>query len=105
MIIVLFVGLALLGLIATLLHRRHVRRRDAAENAGPHPTLETWGPSGTNVHDFGQRGHSVYGVQPVVDREKGKGKEGEVIVQETPSGRRGSRKLKKESWLGNKRLG
>lgn len=84
MLIVLFIGLTLLAVIFSLLHKRHRRRREAAENAGPRPDIETWAPTGHSVHDFAAGSGGV--------AEKGKGREGEVRVQE---GGDGSRKLKK----------
>ena len=79
MIIVLAIGLAILALVASLLHKRHRRRREAAENLGPRPDLGTWGPNGHSVHDFGLQNE---GVQGGVREEKGKGRATEVRVQD-----------------------
>ena len=79
MIIVLVLGLILLAVIASLFHKRHRRRREAAENLGPHPNLETWGPAGHNVHDFGLPNEGARGV---LKDEKGKGRAEAVGVQE-----------------------
>lgn len=59
MIIVLAVGLALLGIIGTILHKRYVRRRDYGDSTAPmtsNPQMSTWAPSQHSVHDFGNRG-------------------------------------------------
>lgn len=94
MLIVLFLGLTLIAVIASILHKRHRRRREAAENAGPRPDIETWAPNGHSVHDF------AAGSGGVAEAEKGKGREGDVRVQEegvvgVGGDGDGSRRLKK----------
>ena len=101
MLIVLFVGLALLAFGFWLLHRRY-RRRKAAQGTTPaatQPDLGVWAPS-QSVHDFGA------GVGAANNNEKGKGRERVDAIppaaeQVPAAGKRGSRVLKK-GWLGRK---
>ena len=89
MVIVLFVGLVLVAVLATFLHRRHRRRVEAAENLGPRPDLGVWGPNQHSVHDVRSFGSPAPAVP---DTEKGKGK---IKDSSRLGSGSGSKKLKK----------
>jgi len=96
MLIVLAIGLILLAILLIWLRKRHARRREAAENAGPHPAMEQWAPNQRSVHDMNN-----YGAPPVADtrsdKVKGKDRESAVVGRGT-----GSRKLKKSLFSSSK---
>ena len=99
MLIVLCFGLLLLALITTLLHRRHKRRREAAENLGPRPDMQMWAPNQRSVHDvrdFGAEHLSQPGTgqDSQIGTTKGKSK---VSVNVTPVRGGGNKRLKKGS--------
>ena len=99
MLIVLFFGLLVLALITTLLHRRHKRRREAAENLGPRPDMQMWAPNQRSVHDvqdFGAEQLSQSGTGQDFQTEISKGK-GKVSADVTPLRGGGNKKLKKGS--------
>ena len=103
MIIVLAIGFLTIGIVAGILHRRHRRRRDAAElqAAGPRGDLGQWGPNGPRVHDFAQAGAPVAGVT-----EKGKERvAADAAVEQPPLRREESQRLKKKGgWLRNSQM-
>ena len=71
MVVVLFVGLILVAILATFLHRRHRRRVEATENPGPRPDIGDWAPNPHSVHDLRGFGNPKASA---ADTEKGKGK-------------------------------
>ena len=89
MVVVLFVGLILVAILATFLHRRHQRRVAATENPGPRPDLGDWAPSPHSVHDLRGFKHSKASA---AELEKGKGK---VADNAQLGSRTGSKRLKK----------
>jgi hypothetical protein len=91
MLAVLAVVFALIGIVGTVLHKRYRRRREAAENGGPRPDLQAWGPNQDNVHDLGMR---TAGEVSRSTAEKGKGREDAPGVSREP----GSKRLKKGSF-------
>ncbi|MCJ1393727.1 hypothetical protein MMC18_006603 [Xylographa bjoerkii] len=89
MLIVLAVGLIVIAILLTWLRKRHARRREAAENAGPHPAMEEWAPNQRSVHDVGNFGAAQV-ADTRLDKAKGKDRESAAMGRGT-----GSRKLKK----------
>ena len=89
MLIVLAIGLVLFAILLTWLRKRQARRREAAENAGPHPAMEHWAPNQRSIHDVGN-----FGAAPVAETrpDTAKGKEPELAAVGRGTG---SRKLKK----------
>ncbi|MCJ1309946.1 hypothetical protein MMC25_003607 [Agyrium rufum] len=79
MVIVLFIAFLVIGIVGTILHKRHVRRREAADPRYPPVTTrdgvasrqntDSWGPTGHSVHDLG------YGGSGAGANEKGKSKD------------------------------
>ncbi|MCJ1432001.1 hypothetical protein MMC27_001357 [Xylographa pallens] len=96
MLIVLAIGLILLAVLLTWLRKRHARRREASENAGPHPAMEEWAPNQRNVHDVGNFG-AAQAVNTRSDTARGKEREPAAAGQRT-----GSRRLKKTLFSGSK---
>lgn len=95
MLIILFLGFALLAFGAWYLKRRYHRRREA-EFARSQPDLGSWGP-GRSVHDFGAA--AVAPGPQLSEKGKGPDRAHSVAVQEQPlSNSTGSKRLKK-SWL------
>ena len=95
MLIILFLGFALLAFGALYLKRRYYRRRDA-EFARSQPDLGSWGPS-RSVHDFG-----AAAVTPGPSlTEKGKGPERTTAMQaqNQPVGKSAGSKRLKKMWL------
>ncbi|MCJ1377888.1 hypothetical protein MMC17_000984 [Xylographa soralifera] len=96
MLIVLAVGLILLAILLTWLRKRHARRREAAENAGPHPAMEEWAPNQRSIHDIGNFG-AAQAATTTSDTAKGKNRESTAVGRGT-----GSRRLKKTLFNGSK---
>ena len=96
MLIVLAIGLILLAVLLTWLRKRHARRREASENAGPHPAMEEWAPNQRNVHDVGNFG-AAQAANTMSDIARGKEREPAAAGQRT-----GSRRLKKTLFNGSK---
>jgi len=90
MLIVLVVGLILVAVLGSWLHRRHRRRREEAENAGPRPDLQTWGPNQGSVHDLGTA-PPTDSFGGTAEKGKGKARAGEITRAS------GSKRLTKES--------
>lgn len=90
MLIVLFIGLAVVAWVFWFLHRRYHRRREAqwSQAVGSHPDINTWGP-GQSVHDLG------YTPGASANIEKGKGKEQIRGVDEPPPARMRENRLSK----------
>lgn len=89
MLIVLAVAFTAIGIGASIWRKKHRRRREAAENLGPRPDLEAWGPNQHSVHNLGVS--ESYGP----NAEKGKGKETTGLTRGL-----GSKKLKKALGIG-----
>lgn len=91
MLIVLFVGLALLAVASTLLHQRHRRKRELRSGmAGTSAAaVEAWYPQSRSVHD----------LHPPADREKGKGVAGINVMERGPRGTGEKKGRLKKGWL------
>lgn len=92
MLIVLFLGLALLAVASTLLHRRHRRRKEmrAGTVATSAAAADAWYPQSRSVHDLSQP----------ADREKGKGVAGVNVMERVPRGTEEEKKGRlKKGWL------
>lgn len=95
MLIVLFVGLALLALASTLLHRRHRRKKEMRPNmvGTSAAAVEAWYPQSRSVHD----------LNAPVDREKGKGVAGVNATERVPRGTEEKKGRVKKGWLRGER--
>lgn len=104
MVIVLFLGLALLALASALLHRRYRRRKEARSLARNTPArVEAWYPPTHDVHDFS-------GPDGAYKEGKGKGKgRPEVTTTEEMRGGPATEKMGvgrlKKGWLKGERGG
>jgi hypothetical protein len=92
MLIVLGIGIVLLAVLGTLWHRRYVRRREAAQNAGPRPDMAEWAPNQQNIHDVNQFGNARDFAPGAANKGKGKVGAGGTSVQQKKLGskRRGN---------------
>jgi len=92
MLIVLGIGIVLLAVLGTLWHRRYVRRREAAQNAGPRPDMAEWAPNQQNIHDINQFGNARDFAPGAANKGKGKVGAGGTSVQQKKLGskRRGN---------------
>ena len=94
MVIVLFVGLALLALASALLHRRHRRKREMRNGmvGTSAATVEAWYPQTRSIHDLDPG-----------SREKGKGVAGVNVMERGPRGAEEKKGRLKKGWLRGER--
>ncbi len=96
MLIVLFLGLGALAIAGTWFHRRRQRRQElGGHDRTRQPDLGSWGP-GQSVHEFGAPG-AVGAAGEVAQNEKGKSRE--MVAEQAPGDKRGSRRLRKVPFL------
>lgn len=105
MLIILFVGLALLALASVLLRRRYMRKKEArASLMHMSAPVESWYPHQRSVHDLGVAGYGMGRTGDMQrENEKGKGVVGVGVDEHRMKDPEGKRGRLKKGWLGGGR--
>ncbi|KAI9868259.1 MAG: hypothetical protein M1830_005687 [Pleopsidium flavum] len=99
MLIILFLGLALIAVASVLLRRRYRRRKESqASMMNTSASVEAWYPQQRSVHDFGAGGYGMAGPHDM-QREKGKGAVGLSVDEQKEQESKENRGRLKKGWL------